>query len=1009
MAGKEEPDHVYLVDGSAYIFRAFHALPPMTRADGTPVNAVYGFANMLTKLVEDSDADFLAVIFDTARKTFRSDIYPEYKAHRPPAPEELIPQFDLIREATRAYSLPCLELEGFEADDLIATYARHAVEQGFDVTIVSSDKDLMQLVGPGVRMMDPMKNKFIGPDEVVDKFGVAPNRVVDVQALLGDSTDNVPGIKGIGEAPAAQLINEFGSLDELFEATKDPDAVKAMATGKADACKARIFELAGREFSIGSTKQLKEVLIDELKLPVPNDKKTGKPTTNAAAMNDLAAKGHEIAQKIIDYRFYSKVNTSFADLVHNEQEIADISRQLVTLRADVPVDHKIAEFQKKPPDPEVLIPFLEEQGFKTILSKVRAEFGVEEVHVTADMETAPGDADYELVQDEDALKAWVAAAEKEGVVAFDTETSSLDSMQADLVGLSLSVKGGSACYVPLAHVAPGGESSGELDLGGDATPKVEAPKQIDFDTAIGLLKPMLEDPGVLKVGQNIKYDMQVMARYGVEISPVDDTMVLSYVLEAGLHGHGLDELAALHLGHTNIKYSEVAGTGKKQIGFAEVPLEAALDYAAEDAEVTGRLYRQLKPRIATEHMVTVYETLERALVPVLSNMERRGISIDATFLKDLSGDLEKRAADIAAEIHKLAGREFNIGSPKQLGEILFDEMGIQGGKKTKTGAYGTGADVLEALAVQGHDLPRRVLDWRQLTKLRSTYTDALVAQINPDTKRVHTSYAQAIASTGRLSSTDPNLQNIPIRTEEGRKIRQAFIADKGNVLLSADYSQIELRLLAHVAGIETLVQAFRDGQDIHAMTASEVFGIPVEGMESSVRSRAKAINFGIIYGISPFGLARQLSIPQGEAKAYIESYFEKFPGIKDYMETTKTFAREHGYVQTIFGRKCHTPGIADKNPARRNFSERAAINAPLQGAAADIIKRAMTRIDPALEKAGLGAKMLLQVHDELIFEVPEAELDDTAALVKKVMEGAAHLDVPLVVETGSGANWDQAH
>ena len=1009
MAGKEEPDHVYLVDGSAYIFRAFHALPPMTRADGTPVNAVYGFANMLTKLVEDSDADFLAVIFDTARKTFRSDIYPEYKAHRPPAPEELIPQFDLIREATRAYSLPCLELEGFEADDLIATYARHAVEQGFDVTIVSSDKDLMQLVGPGVRMMDPMKNKFIGPDEVVDKFGVAPNRVVDVQALLGDSTDNVPGIKGIGEAPAAQLINEFGSLDELFEATKDPDAVKAMATGKADACKARIFELAGREFSIGSTKQLKEVLIDELKLPVPNDKKTGKPTTNAAAMNDLAAKGHEIAQKIIDYRFYSKVNTSFADLVHNEQEIADISRQLVTLRADVPVDHKIAEFQKKRPDPEVLIPFLEEQGFKTILSKVRAEFGVEEVHVTADMETAPGDADYELVQDEDALKAWVAAAEKEGVVAFDTETSSLDSMQADLVGLSLSVKGGSACYVPLAHVAPGGESSGELDLGGDATPKVEAPKQIDFDTAIGLLKPMLEDPGVLKVGQNIKYDMQVMARYGVEISPVDDTMVLSYVLEAGLHGHGLDELAALHLGHTNIKYSEVAGTGKKQIGFAEVPLEAALDYAAEDAEVTGRLYRQLKPRIATEHMATVYETLERALVPVLSNMERRGIRIDATFLKDLSGDLEKRAADIAAEIHKLAGREFNIGSPKQLGEILFDEMGIQGGKKTKTGAYGTGADVLEALAVQGHDLPRRVLDWRQLTKLRSTYTDALVAQINPDTKRVHTSYAQAIASTGRLSSTDPNLQNIPIRTEEGRKIRQAFIADKGNVLLSADYSQIELRLLAHVAGIETLVQAFRDGQDIHAMTASEVFGIPVEGMESSVRSRAKAINFGIIYGISPFGLARQLSIPQGEAKAYIESYFEKFPGIKDYMETTKTFAREHGYVQTIFGRKCHTPGIADKNPARRNFSERAAINAPLQGAAADIIKRAMTRIDPALEKAGLGAKMLLQVHDELIFEVPEAELDDTAALVKKVMEGAAHLDVPLVVEIGSGANWDQAH
>jgi DNA polymerase-1 len=1010
MAGKDDLDHVYLVDGSAYIFRAFHALPPMTRADGTPVNAVFGFANMLTKLVEDSEADFLAVIFDTARKTFRSDIYPEYKAHRPPAPEELIPQFELIREATRAYSLPCLELDGFEADDLIATYARHAVEQGFDVTIVSSDKDLMQLVGPGVRMMDPMKNKFIGPDEVVEKFGVTPDRVVDVQALLGDSTDNVPGIKGIGEAPAAQLINEFGDLDRLFEATHDPDAVKAMAVEKADACKARIYELAGREFSIGSTKQLKEVLIDELKLPVPKDKKTGNPTTNAASMNELAAKGHEIAQKIIDYRFYSKINTSFADLVHEEREIADISRQLVTLRADVPVDHKIAEFQKKRPDPDVLIPFLEEQGFKTILSKVRSEFGIDAPSAaTSDTATAPGEAAYELVQDEAALKAWIAETQDVGVVAFDTETTSLDSMQAGLVGLSLSVEGSRACYVPLAHVAPSGAASGELDLGDSGAPRPEAPRQVAFDTAIELLKPMLEDPGVLKVGQNIKYDMQVMARYGIEVAPIDDTMLLSYALEGGLHGHGLDDLASLHLGHTNIKYSEVTGTGKKQISFAEVALDKALDYAAEDAEVTGRLYRQLRPRIATEHMTTVYETLERALVPVLSDMERAGISVDATFLKELSSDLEKRAADIAEDIHKLAGREFNIASPKQLGEILFDEMGIEGGKKTKTGAYGTGADVLEGLAAQGHDLPRRVLDWRQLTKLRSTYTDALVAQINPETKRVHTSYAQAIASTGRLSSTDPNLQNIPIRTEEGRKIRKAFVADKGNVLLSADYSQIELRLLAHVAGIETLRQAFRDGQDIHAMTASEVFGIPVEGMEPAVRSRAKAINFGIIYGISPFGLARQLSIPQGEAKTYIENYFEKFPGIKDYMETTKTFAREHGYVQTIFGRKCHTPGIADKNPARRNFSERAAINAPLQGAAADIIKRAMIRINPALKEAGLGARMLLQVHDELIFEVSEKELDDTAVLVRKVMEDAAHLDVPLVVETGFGPNWDEAH
>ncbi len=919
-----EPDHVYLVDGSAYIFRAFHALPPMTRPDGTPVNAVYGFANMLTKLVEDSEADFLAVIFDTARKTFRNDIYKEYKAHRPPPPEELVPQFDLIREATRAYSLPCLEMEGYEADDLIATYARLANEQDFDVTIVSSDKDLMQLVGPRVRMLDPMKNRIIGPDEVVERFGVGPDKVVDVQALAGDSTDNVPGVPGIGVKTAAQLIEEYGDLDNL---------------------------LAHAE---------------EIKQPKRRE-----------------------------------------NLIENA-DLARISRELVTLRPDVPVEEKIAEFIKKDPDPDVLIPFLEEQGFRSILAKVRAEFGIEDAAASPDTETAPGEGEYELVQDEKALQAWIDAASEAGVVAFDTETTSLDSMVAELVGLSLSITGGRACYVPVAHVAPGGAADGELDLG-DGGGKQDAPKQIARDKAVKLLKPLLEDPGVLKVGHNIKYDMQVMARYGVEVAPIDDTMILSYVLEGGAHGHGLDELATLMLGHTNIKYSEVAGSGKKQISFAEVALDKALDYAAEDAEVTGRLYRQFHPRIATERMATVYETLERPLIPVLSDMERAGIIVDAPFLKELSGDLEKRAADIAAEIHKLAGHEFNIGSPKQLGEVLFDEMSLPGGKKTKTGAYATGADILEDLAAQGHDLPARVVDWRQLTKLKSTYTDALVGQINAETGRVHTSYAQAVASTGRLSSNDPNLQNIPIRTEEGRKIRRAFVADKGCVLLSADYSQIELRLLAHVAGIETLRQAFRDGEDIHAMTASEVFGIPVEGMDSSVRNRAKAINFGIIYGISAFGLARQLRIPQGEAKAYIENYFEKFPGIKDYMETTKAFARENGFVKTIFGRKCHTPGIADKNPARRNFSERAAINAPLQGAAADIIKRAMIRIPPALEAAGLGAKMLLQVHDELIFEVPEKEVEETADLVRGIMEGAAHLDVPLVVETGTGANWEEAH
>ena len=1003
-------DHVYLVDGSAYIFRAFHALPPMTRPDGTPVNAVFGFTNMLTKLVEDSGASFLAVIFDTARKTFRTEIYPDYKANRPPPPDELVPQFELIREATRAYSLPCLEMEGFEADDLIATYAKLAVEQGYEVTIVSSDKDLMQLVGPRVRMMDPMKNRFIGPEEVVEKFGVGPENVVDVQALLGDSTDNVPGIKGIGEAPAAALVREYGDLEKILEAVQNTDAVKADAVLKAETCQRRIYEIAGREFGIGSPKQLKEVLIDELNLPVPKDKKSGKPTTNAAALNELAASGYEIAQQIIDYRFYSKVNTSYAELLYEEQGIARVSRELVTLRADVPVKGDIAQFQKKRPDPEVLIPWLEKQGFKSALSRALSEFGVEAENSNPDAVTAPGEGAYELVQEEDALQGWIDEIQLAGVFAFDTETNSLDAMQADLVGLSLSVQGGRACYVPVAHISAGNQGNDELDLEAiRSNVSPEHPKQLARTRVIEMLKPLLEDPGILKVGHNIKYDMQVMARYGVEVGPIDDTMLLSYVLEGGLHGHGLDELAALHLGHTNIKFSEVAGTGKNQVSFDHVPLDKALDYAAEDAEVTGRLYRQLKPRISEERMTSVYETMERRLVPVLSDMERAGIIVDATFLKELSGDFEKRTADIAEDIYKLAGHEFNIGSPKQLGEVLFDEMGIQGGKKTKTGAYGTGADVLEGLAAEGLDLPRRVLDWRQLSKLRSTYTDALIKQINPATKRIHTSYAQAIASTGRLSSTDPNLQNIPIRTEEGRKIRQAFVPEKGHVLLSADYSQIELRLLAHVAGIEALREAFRDGKDIHAMTASEVFGIPIENMESSVRSRAKAINFGIIYGISPFGLARQLSIPQGEAKQYIDNYFKKFPGIRDYMETTKTFAREHGFVQTIFGRKCHTPGINDKNPARRNFSERAAINAPLQGAAADIIKRAMIGIPETLKELGLGARMLLQVHDELIFEVPEGEVDETAAIVTKKMEGAADLELPLVVDTGTGLNWDEAH
>jgi DNA polymerase I len=926
-------DHVYLVDGSGYIFRAYHGLPPMTRPDGTPVNAVFGFANMLTKLVQDTEAEYMAVVFDTSRKTFRSEIYGDYKAHRPPPPDDLIPQFALIREATKAFNLPSIEMEGFEADDIIATYAKQAAEQGHEVTIVSSDKDLMQLVGENVRMMDPMKNRIVGPDEVRERFGVGPEKVIDVQALAGDSSDNVPGVPGIGVKTAAELINIYGDLDSLL------------------------------------------------------------------------ARAEEIKQP---KRRENLIN--FADQ-------ARVSRELVTLRLDVPLEMKLDDLALHLPDADMLRAFLSEQGFKSTIAKLQlgtaTENAAQPVPASSDSapaapveSVAPVETDYELVQTIDRLQAWVDEARAAGVVAVDTETTSLDSMRAELVGVSMSIRGGRACYIPLAHV--GAPPQGMLDLGGESATD-DAPEQIPMDQALGLLRPLLADRGVLKIGHNIKYDMEVLARYDVTVTPIDDTMILSYVLESGSHGHGLDELSLLHFGHSNIKFSDVAGSGKKRIGFAEVPLDKALDYAAEDADMTARLHLALKPRLATEHMTVVYENIERALIPVLVQVEQAGIKVDSGELKALSDDFEKRGAILGEEIHKLAGHDFNIASPKQLGEVLFDEMGLSGGKKGKAGAYSTDASVLEGLAAEGHDLPARVLDWRQLAKLRSTYTEALINQINPDTGRVHTSYAQAIAATGRLSSTDPNLQNIPVRTEDGRKIRRAFIADKGNVLLSADYSQIELRLLAHVADIGSLKEAFLNGADIHARTASEVFGIPMEGMDGAVRNRAKAINFGIIYGISPFGLARQLGIPQGEAKQYIESYFQHYPGIRDYMEQTKEFARINGFVTTVFGRKCHVPGIQDKNPARRNFSERAAVNAPLQGAAADIIKLAMIQAPKALEKAGLTARMLLQVHDELVFEVPEAELEKTTELVSKIMSGAAHLSVPLVVDTGSGLNWADAH
>ncbi len=922
-----EAGRVLLVDGSGYIFRAYHALPPLTRkSDGLPVGAVSGFCNMLNKLLDDALADgdvgHMAVVFDTARRSFRSNIYSDYKAHRPPPPEDLVPQFPLVRDATRAFNVPCIEMEGFEADDLIATYADRAVAAGYDVVIVSSDKDLMQMVGDRVSMRDPMKHAVIREDQVVEKFGVGPDKVIDVQALAGDSSDNVPGVPGIGVKTAAELINAYGDLDAVLDRA------------------------------------------EEIKQP----KRRQNLLENAG--------------------------------------LARISRDLVTLKRDVPVKGGIEALEIRPPDPGALFAFLDEMELVSLSARLRARFreGAGETGATPAPGPEGGGA-YVAVQSEAALAAWVAAAEANGAVTVDTETTSLDVMRARLVGVSLSVEPGKACYVPLGHTAAG---RGELGLGEDSE-NAEAPVQIPFDRALEILKPLLENPGVLKIGQNVKYDMAVLARHGIELGPVDDTMLLSFVLDGGLHGHGMDELSQRHLGFKPISYKEVAGTGKAQVTFDRVPLDKAVDYAAEDADVTARLYRVLKPRLASERLVGVYETIERPLVPVLAAMERNGIRVDPERLERLSGDFEKRMSRLAGEIHGLAGREFNVGSPKQLGEVLFDEMGIPGGRKGKTGAYATGADVLEDLAAHGHEIPRLVLDWRQLSKLKGTYTDALRTQINAKSGRVHTSFQMAAASTGRLASTDPNLQNIPVRTEEGRKIRQAFVPADGCKFLSADYSQIELRLLAHIAGIDTLKDAFHAGADIHALTASEVFGVPMEGMDPTVRRSAKAINFGIIYGISPFGLARQLAIPQREAKTYIEAYFERYPGIRDYMETTRDFARRNGYVTTLFGRRVHVPSLREKNPARRSFGERAAINAPLQGSAADIVKRAMARIPKALERNNLSARMLLQVHDELLFDVPEAEIDRTASVVKGVMEDAAHLSVPLTVDTGIGENWNEAH
>ena len=959
--GENKPiRHLYLIDGSGYIFRAYHALPPLTRPDGTPVNAVFGFSKMLTQLLDDPEVDHVAVILDAGRTTFRNQIYDKYKANRPEPPEDLIPQFPLIREAAKAFGLPCCELEGYEADDLIATYARMALEAGGTCTIVSSDKDLMQLIRPGVEMMDPIKQRKMGPEAVMEKFGVTPDKVVDVQALAGDSTDNVPGAPGIGIKTAAQLLNEYGDLETLLKST------------------AKIKQPKRRES------------------------------------------------------------------LEQNAELIRISKKLVQLRDDVPPPADPDSFDKRKPDPNLLLPWLEQQGFKTLLQRYTTELGAATAPVAPAATPAPAKkaepeaakpkparaksnqeftaADYELIQDEKLLDEWIAEATKAGTVAFDCETDGLDSNNAGLVGVSLALLEGPwgdvnstrrrAAYLPLMHRTPGGAAQGALDLAGDGGDKDAGkllPGQIPLKTAIAKLKPLLEDPAVLKVGQNIKYDMAVFRRHGVEIGPVDDTMLISFVLDAGKNNHGMDELAELHLGQKTIKFADVAGSGAKQVTFDKVPLDRARDYAAEDADVTMQLWARLKPRLAPERVTTMYETIERPLIPVLLGMESAGIKVDALKLKKLSADFEKRLGELEREIHKIAGREFNVGSPKQLGEILFDEQKLPGGKRNKNGSWATDVGVLEDLAAQGHALPVKIMEHRQLAKLKGTYTDALVREVDARTGRVHTSYHMTGAATGRLASTDPNLQNIPVRTEEGRKIRQAFIAETGCKLLSADYSQIELRLLAHVADIASLKEAFARGDDIHAITASEMFDVPVKGMDPLVRRRAKAINFGIIYGISAFGLANQLGIGQPEARDYIAKYFQRYPGIRDYMEETKEYARKHGYVVTPFGRKVHLKYINEKSQGLRAFAERAAINAPLQGGAADIIKRAMIRLPGALVAAKLKAKMLLQVHDELLFEVPDKELDKTKDVTRKIMEGAASLTVPLVVETGVGDNWAAAH
>ncbi len=987
-------DHVFLVDGSSYIFRAYHALPPLNRkSDGLQVNAVLGFCNMLWKLMRDMPKQdrptHLAIIFDKSEKTFRNELYADYKAHRPPAPDDLIPQFALIREAVRAFDLPCIEQIGFEADDLIATYVKQACARGATATIVSSDKDLMQLVTDCVTMYDTMKDKRIGIAEVIEKFGVPPEKVVEVQALAGDSVDNVPGVPGIGVKTAAQLITEYGDLDSLLARASEIKQPKRRESLIEHADKARI----SRQLVLLDDKVALDVPLDDLAVHEPDARKLI-AFLKGMEFTTLTRRVAEYAQiDIADVAASSSLPLPLAGEVGSLDSA--LARQSdpggglfpnqappsLTLRRKGGGDSQ--QSGQGPWSPTALATSLAESARKTPVDR----------------------ATYKTIRTMADLDAVIARIHDIGHVAVEAKGTSIDPMQAEWVGVALALGPNDACYIPLGHKSTG-DASGLFAAG-------LAPDQLGTADIRDALKPILESDGLLKIGFNIKFTTTLLAQHGVTLRNADDVQLMSYALDAERNAHGLDALAEGKLGHATMTFGELIGSGKGKLAFDQVAIDRATAYAAEDADVLLRLWRVLKPRLVSERMMTVYETLERPLITVLARMERRGISIDRHVLSKLSSDFAQTAARLEGEIREIAGEDLNIGSPKQLGDVLFGKMGLPGGSKTKTGAWSTSAQVLDDLAEQGHELPKKILDWRQVSKLRSTYTDALPNYVHPQTHRVHTTYALAATTTGRLSSNEPNLQNIPVRTEDGRKIRRAFVATEGHKLVSADYSQIELRLLADIADIPVLKQAFQDGIDIHAMTASEMFGVPVKGMPSEIRRRAKAINFGIIYGISAFGLANQLSIPREEAGAYIKKYFERFPGIRAYMDATRDFCREHGFVETLFGRKCHYPDIKASNPSIRAFNERAAINARLQGTAADIIRRAMARMEAALSAKKLSAQMLLQVHDELIFEVPDDEVAATLPVVQQVMQDAPFpavlLSVPLQVDARAAVNWDEAH